>query len=212
MTDILLYLAIFASIAAILYFVAGRKEKRDDLQAASSEIKNSSTHINEITEAEAATRALIGDKAYERMVKRVDRVIARHTADRSVNVSLSKGPDSQRGWQELNSLLPGDPVWLRKSFDSTEACVEVYSGGYRIGRLYGEDAQRALPVLNAHELTGAYVSEQNSYGQSDVASMSLILFYNVQESAVQFNRESAFNESFHIDIPGTQRRVLLCQN
>lgn len=211
MTNIIIYFAIF-SVIVLLMAVTLYSRRKSDYASAIESHPEATQHIPAMTEAEASTRKLIGDSAYEKMVKRVDRVLSRHSSDRCMSVPMTCGPESKRGWSELNSLLPGDPLWLRQSMDAAHPCVEIYSGGYRIGKILDDDAVSIIPVIHSHELTGAYVAEQNSYGDSDVASMRIILFFRLSEAKRHLDTENVFSDSYRIDIPGYDHHIRLCQN
>lgn len=148
--------------------------------------------------ATAATRLLIGDDAYEKMIHAIDNLLKRHMDDRCLSVELTGGPETSQGWESMGTLLPGDPVALRPNRHAGVPCVDVYNGDDRIGRIMFEDAASVWKVLDAADLTGAYVAQQNSFGNSDVASMRIIVFY---KDRLKVNRTFAIPSPIRVDSP-----------
>lgn len=174
MYDLILYLAIFSCIVLLIAL----KARYDIRRRSRAEHGDPSEHAKAMmNDEESSTRRLIGDEAYEKMVASVDDVIRRHSSDRCQSFGLSSGPDSDPGWRQLHKLLPGDPLWLRKDSDGGLDCIDVYSEGYLIGRLMLTAAEKAAEIMDSKTVTGAYVAEQNSYGDSNIVSLRIILFY-----------------------------------
>lgn len=134
---------------------------------------------------EQATRELIGDSKYEEMSHHVSELLKRHANDKYKTVMLTAGSVERSALKTLHSLLPGDAVRLQDNTRHGIPDVGVYVGEERIGRLLLDDAVDALEALHGTMVTGAYIAEQNSYGEaSNTISLKLIIFYtsNVPES------------------------------
>lgn len=175
MIEVILYIAVGLTLIWLVVLLARRDVRREINRQRFPETEK--LPEKEISPEEKATRNLLGDDVYDNMVKRVDAVLSRHSGDRSVSIPLTMGPDSLAGEEELHRLLPGDPLWLRKANYDGMDIVEVFSGGFRIGRLLTSDAMRALQVMDNDTVTGSYVSEQNSWGDCDTSFLRLVLFY-----------------------------------
>lgn len=158
--------------------------------------------------AEMRTRRLIGDEAFDKMSENVDKILERHRADRSVNVQLTAGPDTPEGSAELHKLLPGDPLWLRKTVEGGMDVVDVYSGGFRIGRLMLGDAARVISVMDSAVVTGSYVSEQNGFGDCDEISLGIVVFHSTPQEYEARREQDADSRPWRITIEGPQRIVL----
>lgn len=162
----------FAALCLIITFALYLKARRD--------IRNKYSHIEENQEDPAAydsTRSLIGDEAYEEMTRRVDTLLSIHRCDESVAVCLTSGPDNRPEADELHHLLPGEPVKLTRNDENGVECVDVYSRGFRIGRLMLADAEIAIEVMRDSMITGVYVAEQNCYGDCEDIAMRLVIFH-----------------------------------
>lgn len=210
MSDAILYILILGGVAAMVAWKARRDVRRSRNERCAAAML---TAPETLTEEELATRRLIGNEAYDRMVERVDNVVERHGSDRCLNVKLTDGPDSRRGWKQLHSILPGDPLFLQAAEVGGIRLIEVYSGGFRIGSVAGESAADMLRILDCENITGAYVSEQNSYGDCNTADMRVILFYrplafSVPSSAVT----SSLRNGCRVSIPESGREFTVCQN
>lgn len=142
------------------------------------------TSRSETADDESSTRRLIGDDAYERMVSRVDKLLRRHADDRSLTVSLTSGPDSEAGANELHSLLPGDSLWLRRCEAAEIDAVDVYARGRLVGRLMLAEAGQVERVMDHARITGCYVAEQNCYGDTPGVDLRLIVFFTCSGGAV----------------------------
>lgn len=212
MSDILIYMAVISVIVMVIAWraktdVRMMRNRRNLPVADTSALSDS-----ELSDSEQSTRMLIGDEAYDRMVARVDKILKRHASDRSLNVGLTSGPTTPAGWKELTSLLPGNPLWLRRSDKGEVKCVEVFSGGYKIGELMLEDARIVSNVLDDNVVTGSYVAEQNSYGDSDVVSMRVILFFRPEHRLEGIETVLDADASYRVEIPGTGRLFNISQN
>lgn len=142
------------------------------------------SHPRQMSQEEAATRELIGDDAYEDMVRRVDDIVSRHSSDRFVSVALSSGPKSLEGWKALCSLLPGDAVGLKFRDVDGLRIIDVLSNDVRIGSVLLTAADRLMSDVGGDAITGAYVAEQNSYGDSNVAAMRIIVFHSARSESL----------------------------
>lgn len=127
----------------------------------------------------------LGASAAATMTARVESIMRRHRGDRCVAVALTEGAEQGPACAELHHLLPGDPVWLRAS-ETQPGHVEVYSAGYKVGTITGEDAETALAVMNGGEVTGSYVCQQDCYEYYERVSVRFILFHQPEgaEAAV----------------------------
>lgn len=203
MSDILIFLIFAVILTGTLYLKARydvRRRREEELEKI----------MIESDSQENATRRLIGDEAYERMEENVRGILSGHRADRSINVSLSTGPDTPQGEQEFHSLLPGDPLWLRRSSEEGVDVVDVYSGGYRIGRLMLEAAQRVISIMDKDVITGSYVSEQNSYGDCDTSSLGIVIFHTPR-ATMAAEENTSDTAPYRITVNGP-RRIVLYQN
>lgn len=127
---------------------------------------------------EMETRELIGDKRYEEMSRHVSELLERHKKDTFKSVMLTAGSIERNAIRTLHSLLPGDPVRLQDNSRNGIPDVGVYVGDERVGRLLLDDATEALKAMTGTLVTGAYVAEQNSYGEnSNSISVKIIIFY-----------------------------------
>ncbi len=160
------------------------------------------------TESELHTRALIGDDNFERMRDTVENLLQRHVADKCINVELTSGADSEEGARRLHSLLPGDPLTLRKNTESGLELVDVYSDGYRVGRLLLGDADKAIDVMKNSSLTGVYVAEQNCFGDCSYVDLRLILFFTPRIAA---ENEQQADTPYRFTINGP-KPIILYQN
>lgn len=174
-----------------------------DLQAAGRPLVDAN-----VTDAERQTRALIGNEAYDRMTATVDQILAAHRFDRSVSVRLTSGPESEEAAKELHSLLPGDTLFLRRTTDKGLDMINVYSHGLRIGRLMLSDAKSVSDVMDSAVITGCYVSEQNSYGDCDTASIGIIVFHSTSEEYAARTADNTQATPYKLTIDGPQRIVL----
>lgn len=212
MTDMLLYLALFSALTLLMAWMA----KRDIRNRHNKKIEAAIADAHEeMDPKEAATRQLIGDEAYEKMVARVDEVIRRHQRDNCISVALTSGPDNEKGWKELNRILPGDPVWLKKSSHDGVDCVDVFSGGFRIGRLMLTAAGKVFDVLDNAIVTGSYVAEQNSWGDSNVVAMRIIIFHRpARENETVFDplAEGIKAALYSVELKDGDRTLTFTQN
>ncbi len=136
------------------------------------------TAANHRSAEEQATRDLIGDEKYEAMSHHVSELLKRHANDNFKTVMLTSGSIDRTALSTLHSLLPGDSVRLQDNTRHGIPDVGVYVGEERIGRLLLDDATEALEAITGTMVTGAYVAEQNSYGdESDSISVKLIIFF-----------------------------------
>lgn len=182
MTEILLYVIILTTLFAAVAWKAGEDLRRERKAFhGEAEVKKSDNKIETLSSDEKRTRLLIGDEAYTRMVANVDEVLLRHTDDTCQSIAISTSPDDEEGWSKLHQLLPGDELELVRTDLHGVECVDVMSEGVRIGRLMLTAAQKAIEIMKHYTVKGVYVAEQNSYGDSDIMSMRVIIFYNLLE-------------------------------
>lgn len=216
MSEILIYIPIFLVllIAVALKAKYDVRRRREMLHEA-LELESSR---EEMSVAERETRRLLGDQAYDEMVERVKRLLHNHDGQKSVTVNLTGGPSNAKGRERLHSLLPGDPLWLRENSIEGVRNIDVYSSGYKIGALMLNDADTVLEVMDTAKITGAYVAEQNSYGESDMVSLRVILFFipDAEESKAA-RRAHLFAEAtklspYKITLQGDGHNYTLFQN
>lgn len=136
-----------------------------------------------------STRRLIGEEAYREMNRRVESLLGKHKADECISVNLTCGPDNEQEAAELHHLLPGEPVNLSRCSSGGMDCIDVYSRGFRIGRLVLKDADDAIEVMNKSSVTGAYVAEQNCYGESSEIALRIVIFHSPER---KYDANSAF--------------------
>ncbi|MCM1153670.1 MAG: hypothetical protein NC328_08470, partial [Muribaculum sp.] len=117
-----------------------------------------------------------------------------HTGDLCMSIGVSCGPATEQGWHQLHMMLPGDELTLRRSEDKGVECVDVISDNIIIGRMMLTAASKALEIIERYDVKGVYVAEQNSYGDSDIMSMRVIIFY-----AKCINNEEACEEAHDLD-------------
>lgn len=139
------------------------------------------TEMLNVSPEERATRELIGDKKYDEMSHHVSQLLKRHATDSFRTVMLTAGSIERNAMKTLHSLLPGDPVRLQDNTRHGIPDVGVYVGEERIGRLLLDDATEALKTINSKLVTGTYIAEQNSFGESPDISIKLIIFYTTAE-------------------------------
>lgn len=216
MTDTLLIILLLAVMLLATAGLAGTEGRRRRLarrmesaqKAFTQEIKHESAHPAPELSSEEYTRRLIGDEAYARMEKKVEHILRYHRGEKSINVSLTAGPDTEHGREELHRLLPGDPLWMRKNVEGGMDVIDVYSGGYRIGRLMLDDAAKALRIMRTSILTGSYVAEQNCWGNCDDVALGIILFHSSPEEYEARRHSEAGALPYRIVIEGEDPMVL----
>ena len=138
----------------------------------------------------------LGASAAATMTARVESIMRRHRGDRCVAVALSDGAEQGPACAELHHLLPGDPVWLMESA-SKPGCVEVYSAGYRVGTISGDDAETALAVMKGGEVTGSYVCQQDCYEYYERVAVRLILFHQPEGAESRVSASAVTDGSAH---------------
>lgn len=175
MMDIFIYIAIFSLILFTIAVIARNDVGRQRRQRIASAREHTSDP--QISDEEKATRRLIGDENYAHMLENVNKVVERHGSDLCASIALTSGPVDDRGWQRLHQLLPGDSLWLSRNHSEGVDCVDVMADGYLVGRLLLTAARKAIDILEQQVVTGVYVAEQNSYGDSDTLSLRIIMFY-----------------------------------
>lgn len=164
-----------------------------------------------ISPEEAATRSLIGDRKYEAMSRQVSALLKRHANDKFRTVMLTAGSIDRNAMRTLHSLLPGDPVRLHDETSHGVADVGVYYGEERIGRLLLDDANEALEAIKGTLVTGAYIAEQNSYGeQSPEIAVKLIIFFTSMELPAS-HAEDPLKTPYKITYDGL-RPIVIYQN
>lgn len=216
MSHLLIYIPIFLVMVLSVwwkarYDVRKRREALRDALAAHS-------CSDEMSEAERDTRQLLGDKVYDDMVARVKTLLDIHDGEESSSVSLTVGPSDGNGRERLHSLLPGDKLRLEENCKDGVRQIEVYSDEYRIGALMLTDAEVVLDIMEHSRITGVYVAEQNSYGESDVVSMRVIVFYTADaEESRAGQRERLFADirkmsPYKITVEGNGHSYTLYQN
>lgn len=120
---------------------------------------------------------LIGKDAYSRMTQRINTVLQMHKRHKSITLTLTCGPDSRSGAEELHSILPGEKVEVNMTTEAGVEWTDVYSRGVRIGR-FGLLADGLLrQISSANAIKGAYVAEQNCYGIENSCQLSVIFFF-----------------------------------
>ena len=159
-------------------------------------------------EGEAMTRALIGDDTFETMKFTVENILKRHKDDNGVTISLTSGCESAHASSVLHSLLPGDELSLVKNEECGLEMIDVYAAGYRVGRLLLGDADIALSVMRDNTLTGAYVAEQNCYGDCNIVDMKIILFFSPRASIEHLSEKDT---PYKITIDGV-KPIVIFQN
>lgn len=130
-----------------------------------------------LPEEDRKTIDLIGEKAYRDMNRRIDEIMQRHAAQRSLTLSLTCGPDNAYCARELHHLLPGEELNLLLCSEGGVEWVDAYHNGARIGRLTLIDSQEIRNRMNSHHVTGVYVAEQNCYEIEESYDLRLIMFY-----------------------------------
>lgn len=159
---------------------------------------------------DAYTRSLIGDDTYDRMVKTVDNIWKKHKTDQCISVAITAGPNSREAEQELHHLLPGQQLQLHRLVQSSMDCVDVYSNGYRVGRLLLGDAESVIRIMKTSSITGAYVAEQNCFGDCSHLSLRIIVFHAPARRAVP-ELSSQKESPYKITYDGTQQ-ITIYQN
>lgn len=137
-------------------------------------------------DSEIATRQLIGDENYEKMVEIVDSIIKKHQYDNHQSFWLTTEPSTERGWQQLHKLLPGDKLSINKEID----CAYVYSQNILIGAI---DYDRDL--LDTKMITGIYVAQQECWGDSNTCLLKIIIYYKNQVSIKMNNKEIIISQN-----------------
>lgn len=159
------------------------------------------------SEADYKTRKLIGTEAYTDMLHRVAAVLRSHLKDRYVKVTLTSGADSPEGENELHHLLPGDPLHLSRYAEDGAEYFDVYSRGFRVGRLMFDEAEAVSEIFRASVITGVYVAEQNSYGPCPTFDLTIAVFHSMSQSKPSFLKMANAYKSRQ-----TSRICRLCPN
>lgn len=200
-------LSLYIALAAMLTLLIALKARADVRRTRRA--SRAPSHPRQMSKEEAATRELIGDDAYEDMVRRVDDIVSLHSSDRFVSVSLSSGPESPDGWKALRRLLPGDAVGLKFRDVDGLRIIDVLCDDVRIGSVLLTAADRLMSDIGSDAITGAYVAEQNSYGDSNVAAMRIIVFHSAHSDSL--SPALRRNDMLHVNTR-FGRSFDLCQN
>lgn len=165
MSDMLLILLVASVVIVLWAAYESRRYKRILAAEEAEEMEMSAESIDEM-----------GASAVAMMTERVEAIMRRHRRDRCVAVALTEGCESGPGCSELHHLLPGDPVWIQKDEERPDF-VNVFSAGYKVGSIGGDDARKALDILKDNELKATYVCQQDCYEYYDKVAVRLIIFY-----------------------------------
>lgn len=207
MTDILLYICVLLSAAILLCRFIHPVRRRKVAPSGECPCAESRPAGDD---EERRTRALIGDEAFEMMSRRVDRILAMHADDRCVAVGLTSGGGSGEAVAALHALLPGDRLELCRNIESGFPMIDVYSSGFRVGRLLLGDAETVLTVMCRSKVTGVYVAEQNCYGDAPGLSLKIIVFFRPQEEEITAELSSPY--PYRITIHDNGHGIILYQN
>lgn len=172
MIDVILVILIVA-VAAVAFNLQARRDVRARREA---ERIARLQRLREET-GDGNTIDLIGEEAYRAMTSRIDGILHRHGHQPCISMTLSCGPDTIKGADELHSLLPGQPVEIVPCSEGGVMCYDVYFNGSRIGRFVLTEASLLRETLRDNHVRGAYVAEQNCYGIDGSHDLRIILFY-----------------------------------
>lgn len=148
---------------------------------------------------------LIGEEEFRDMSRRIRDIMKRHSEEKAVTVSMTCGPDTERGAAGLHSILPGSQLQLSICGEGGVRWFDVYSRGDRIGRIALAEAELIGNIMGKNSLTGAYVAEQNCFGIDDLCCLSIIIFYKPHTS----RRSDPVNS---IRAQSTQKPLDICMN
>lgn len=207
MMDILIVISIIL-LAGIAFNYEARRQvwlRRARKEFSSMRDRRHDTCTQEQSE-ETGTIELIGEEAYSEMADRIDMILRTHGRQPSINLSLSCGPDSAEGEEELHKMLPGYEVQLMLCCEEGVRWVDVYYNGFRVGRLalLESDAVRAL--LDSCHIRAAYVSEQNCFGIEGSYDLRIIVFYEPKK------REERDRETIAEEARAASKGLEICEN
>lgn len=159
---------------------------------------------------DAGTIDLIGEQAYRDMTARIDGILERHGHQPCLTLNLSCGPDTDKGSDELHTLLPGEQVEIVPCSEGGVEWYDVYFNGARVGRFVLAEASLLRETLRDNHVRGAYVAEQNCYKIEDSHQLKVILFYEPKAAgdAGALRRPSRASRSAKSDTA----TIDICQN
>ena len=142
MIDLILVILILA-VAAVAFNLEARRKV---LRRRQVERLERLQKLREET-GDAGTIDLIGEQAYRDMTARIDGILERHGHQPCLTLNLSCGPDTDKGSDELHTLLPGEPVEIVPCGEGGVEWYDVYFNGARVGRFVLAEA--SLPATPA---------------------------------------------------------------
>lgn len=192
MADIIIYIILaFALGMSVILRMSSRRLSR--IRKVNASEAGDAVHDGGC-DPETRTRILIGDDVYAEMSRRVDELLESHISDQCVTVQLTAGSECAEASKRLHALLPGDRLTLCRNVEEGVAMIDVYSDGYRIGRLLLGDAETVFDVMRESHITGVYVAEQNCYGDCPYVAMKIIVFHSpalAREWEIRNERDSS---------------------
>lgn len=207
MMDILIVISIML-LAGIAFNYEARLQVR--MRRVQQEFKSARDRGNDSYEHGQSdvtgTIELIGEEAYKKMTDRIDLILRTHGGQPSISLSLSCGPDSADGEEELHKMLPGDEVQLLLCCEEGVHWVDVYYNGFRVGRLALLGSEAVRDLLNACDIRAAYVAEQNCFGIEDSYDLRIIVFYEPKK------REERSRQTAATEIRAASKGLEICEN
>lgn len=167
-------LIILVIIAAVMTF---HIQKSFDERASRNFLRDE--RLRELANESKAIRTieLIGYKAYIKMATSIKEIRHKHKDQQNIVLTLTCGPDYGEGEKEIHKILPGNSLHLIPAAKNGSNVIDVYSNGYRIGRLALNEAETIMNLMKSSHLTGAYVAEQNCYGATESHDIKLVIYY-----------------------------------
>ena len=162
-------------------------------------------------DSDTRTRVLIGDTRYHQMADIVKEVLASHRNDCAMSVSLASGPSSDDGVFTLHHLLPGDELFLLRHDREDLPGVDVYRLGIMVGTILFGDAENVEFVMRERCVTGAYVAEQNCYGDSTDVNLGIVVYHRNREPG-DFTQPIPVKDMEFIALAEGPHPMLLFQN
>lgn len=211
MTTLIIYIltALLLIGAAIKFFLDSLHNRRDTsgMSVYRGRMEAARSNCREFPNSSPGCPVVPEINSHEDITQKVNHLITRHKADKCITVALTSGAASREASLRLHSLLPGDPLCLRRNVEGGLELVDVYSDGYRVGRLLLGDAENAFKVMRDSIMTGAYVAEQNCYGDPSSVDLKIILFFTPRQTPMGMS-EIADETPYKVTVNGSKPLVL----
>lgn len=137
------------------------------------EPKNSCNYLSD----EERTIALIGQEEFNKMSKRIEDILKKHKDQKCLCLTLTCGPNTKEGDNELHHVLPGEEIRLVLCMEEGVDSIDAYHNGIRIGRFTLIESFIIHKLMKNNHIRGVYVGQQNCYCIEESQDIRLIVFY-----------------------------------